>query len=855
MKSVMYRLLTMLCAFVLCFACVNTAFASSGSGGDEAEEADLVGSSLYDITTALTGFVNNVVGVNNNANQANNDQADARDHKLTEMANITTGMGGALIGYGDTDKDFQPFLSSNDTKAMTVSSYAAYTNLGDGGAAYRYARYGRLLEDLGLDEVGNVAQISVGRTWGGKVLSGMRVVADLIPDGFSIALKVLKMLNPFWLLTGEDAFNEPGSTSQFGELTDPFNPGHKTTPTVTLPAGGQTTNVVVTDDLTEDEANKRLGALESVRSWFTTMYNGFTSIGLFVILPLLFALLIGGILLTRRSPGSKIATYLKRAIFIVIGIPMLATVYSAVLSELEETSLGTKPSSRIIAASFVNFERWVTTGRLELPTGVQLTSKKVSDAEEQGEANGDTWRRVRITAYKINYRLKIYGIPSNSGIGLGSDGEPETTAGMFDDNGEFAAELHSTDSLSEASMKARLNEMLTIYSDGRTYTSGSWNSAVMGWVTANLDDNTLGNTQETQDSSTNKKTFYQMVFDTDQTSDWMNRSVQDNENIWKGSGAGEEAKWAGENWNIFINGTTLGTDSISTNEDITYVGHWIGRGGDATNVRIKRGLSTVSMYNYLATHFDESALRVYSGMKSVSEFGRMQHFSINLVGSGVLRVLFGVNCLICLGVFTILGIVYCGGLVLHNLKHGFSMLMSIPGAMLGAMKSIAQVLVYFISMILELFVTIFLYEVVTTFVVSFSSVVEGIISPKVLSMEATSYSVVGGIFGNLGSGSLATELFGNKMMFAVGLAAVVLGLIFMAYGFMKLCRVFQVAYAYVSLRFWRLMTCREMLPVYDRVVASYPSLYIWKNLELDFGNVLDLITPEVKVPQKGVVQA
>ena len=72
---------------------------------------------------------------------------------------------------------------------------------------------------------------------------------------------------------------------------------------------------------------------------------------------------------------------------------------------------------------------------------------------------------------------------------------------------------------------------------------------------------------------------------------------------------------------------------------------------------------------------------------------------------------------------------------------------------------------------------------------------------------------------------------------------------------MKLCRVFQVAYAYVSLRFWRLMTCREMLPVYDRVVASYPSLYIWKNLELDFGNVLDLITPEVKVPQKGVVQA
>ena len=516
--------------------------------------------------------------------------------------------------------------------------------------------------------------------------------------------------------------------------------------------------------------------------------------------------------------------------------------------------MGTKPSSRIVAASFVNFERWVTTSRLELPSGVNLTSKKVSDAEEQGEANGDTWRSVRISAYRINYQLGIYGLPFDSEIGLGSGGAPETSAGMFDEDGQFKDELTAV-GMSQASMKARLNEMLTIYSDGRTYTSGSWNSAVMGWVTANVPDNELGNTQETQDASTNKDTFYQMVFDTDETADWMNRSVQDNENIWTGSGAGEEARWASKPWNIFINGTNLGSGSATSNTDITYVGSWGGLGGDAVRVTLHRGMSTVSMYNYLATHFDESAIRVYSGMKSVSEFGRMQHFSINLVGSGVLRVLFGINCLICLGVFTILGVVYCGGLVLHNLKHGFSMLMSIPGAMLGAMKSIAQVLVYFISMILELFVTIFLYEVITTFVVSFSSVVEGIISPKVLEMEAHSYSVVGGIFGNLGTGSLASQLFSDKMMFTVGLAAVVLSLIFLAYGFMKLCRVFQVAYAYVSLRFWRLMTCREMLPVYDRVVASYPSLYIWKNVELDFGNVLDLITPEVNVPQKGVVQA
>ena len=886
MKVGIKRLIAVFLAMVLCWMQLGSAFASSTSG-TQAEEGTNVGSSLYDVTTALTAFANNVLGVNNNANQANDDQDDDRPHKLTELANGLTqnGCAGAIVGYGDADKGFQPFLSSNDTKAMTVSSYSAYMNIGDNGKAYSYVRYGRLLQDLGLDEIGNVAQISVGRTWGGKALAGMRVVSDIVPDGFKLALQLLNLLNPFWLLTGEGKYNSQGQGSAImpGTIHDPWT-REETTPDPIKderPTNVKVDESVNTEVFGEGQAGvtaaetamaKRDSALDSVRTFFTNLYNGFTSIGITVILPLLLALLIAGILLTRNGNNSpsatpKIVLFLKRAVFIVIGVPLLATLYSAVLSGLTTETLGTKPSSRIIAASFVDFESWVTSSRLALPDSVTLVSKKVSDSEEQGEASGATWRAVRVTAYDINYHTGLYGLPAESGISLTSFGD--NNAGMFNEtaaedgsmmlDGTYTTELTAT-GLTEAEMRGRLNALLTVYSSGRTYTSGSWNSAVMGWAAKELSDEEMGNLQNTDESSTNKFSFYQMLFDTDEVGDWMKRNVDGNENVFIGHKGDQEVLWADQPWNIFDNGGSIGDNAI-TNIDIEYRGDWgygWRNGVDPTQVK---GLSTVSMYNFLATNFDTSAIRVYSGVKSVSEFGRMQHFSVSLVGSGVLKVLFWISCFVCLGIFVVLGVAYCGGMVIHNVKHGFSLLMSIPGAMLGVMKSIAQVLVYFVSMILELFVTIFLYDIITTFVITFSSLIEGALSPKLTEMAGTTtpapggFSIIGGLFGNAGMGTFAERFYDDKTMFIVGLIGVLIGLFVITYGALKLCRAFQVAWAYASIRFWRLMTCSAMLPTFDRVVASYPSLYVWDNVRADFGSLFDILTPEINVSGKEVVQA
>src|SRR5699024_10943037 len=121
----------------------------------------------------------------------------------------------------------------------------------------------------------------------------------------------------------------------------------------------------------------------------------------------------------------------------------------------------------------------------------------------------------------------------------------------------------------------RLNSLLDMYSSGAFYTASAWESNINSSLTANFQDD-LGSTQSTDPASSNKKTIYQMYFDTDEVDDWMNRSVENNGEIFDdkrdGTDGPEEAKWANMEWNIFSNGTDIGVTSLPTvaDADITY---------------------------------------------------------------------------------------------------------------------------------------------------------------------------------------------------------------------------------------------------------------------------------------------
>ena len=851
----------------------------------EATTEENVGTSLYSVTTALTAFANNVVGANTNDKHAD-DSDETKNHRLWELSNnVTTGRvhvgdAGAIIGYGDKTKGFISYISANETRSVTTSSYGAYVNVGDDGRSYAYARYGRLLNELGIDQTGNPSSAPAGRTIGGRIVQGAHLVSSFVPTLFDVVIDIMRLLNPFRFLVNDAPVSGAITSWDVGS-----GPDH----TISNPFGGPGgsveigTGVVTADQMDGVDQFNGPGipaALDAVSQKITEIYVLLRQIGLIIIIPMMLTLLIAAILLTARAGHAnnnwgRIKVFLIRLVFICIGIPMLGVLYTATLDEVQSIVLTQAPSSRIIAASFVDFENWVKTSRLDPPSGgsFELKSEGISESESQGRASADSWRTVRETIYQINHATGLYELDGNSGLGITVGGDKiDTNAGMWDTDGKFTQ--FGTNAANRKVIFTRLNSLLDMYSSGAFYTASAWESNINSSLTANFQDD-LGSTQSTDPASSNKKTIYQMYFDTDEVDDWMNRSVENNGEIFDDVADGvtegpEEAKWAHMKWNIFCNGTDIGVtplpgDDPSVDEngkgmakvDITYKSS-IGAWGDAINPAGEGALSTVSMYNYLASAFNESNISVYSAANTTSEYTRVQHYSANLAGSGFMGTLFLVNCIVCLGVFVVIGLFYCLGMLLHNLKTGLALIMSIPGAMLGVLKSIIQVVVYVIKMIIELFGTIFLYQFVGDLVIIFASAVEAPVVENAANIEAA--AVAGGVLASGSGSSLLLALAESKPLFLLSLAAVVVGLLMLGFTMVKLVRPVLVVWSYAWMKVMRRLTLPEFLPVFDAWAANRKSLYIWDELAEDMVEAKDVcvdVLHEAELPaisEGGVVK-
>ena len=851
----------------------------------EATTEENVGTSLYSVTTALTAFANNVVGANTNDKHAD-DSDVTKNHRLWELSNnVTTGRvhvgdAGAIIGYGDKTKGFISYISANETRSVTTSSYGAYLNVGDNGKSYAYARYGRLLNELGIDQTGNPSSTPAGRTIGGRIVQGAHLVSSFVPTLFDVVIDIMRLLNPFRFLVNDAAVSGAITSWDVGS-----GPDH----TISDAFGGPGGSVEIgTGEVTADQMDGVdqfngpgiPAALDVVSQKITEIYVLLRQIGLIIIIPMMLTLLIAAILLTARAGHAnnnwgRIKVFLIRLVFICIGIPMLGVLYTATLDNVQSIVLTQAPSSRIIAASFVDFENWVKTSRLDPPgqpvdesgggstgsSSFELKSEGISESESQGRASSDSWRTVRETIYQINHATGLYALDGDSGLGISVGGDDiDTNAGMWDTDGKFTQ--FGSDSENRKVIFTRLNSLLDMYSSGAFYTASAWESNINSSLTANFQGD-LGSTQSTDPASSNKKTIYQMYFDTDEVDDWMNRSVENNGEIFDdkvdGTDGPEEAKWANMKWNIFSNGTNIGVDSLPTDatSDIIYKSS-IGAWGDAINPAGKGALSTVSMYNYLASAFNESNISVYSAANTTSEYTRVQHYSANLAGSGFMGTLFLVNCIVCLGVFVIIGLFYCLGMLLHNLKTGLALIMSIPGAMLGVLKSIIQVVVYVIKMIIELFGTIFLYQFVGDLVIIFASAVEAPVVENAANIEAA--AVAGGVLASGSSSSLLLALAESKPLFLLSLVAVVVGLLMLGFTMVKLVRPVLVVWSYAWMKVMRLLTLPEFLPVFDAWAANRKSLYVWDELAEDMVEAKDVcvdVLHEAELPaisEGGVVK-
>ncbi|MDQ9842438.1 hypothetical protein RFY10_20150, partial [Acinetobacter baumannii] len=73
---------------------------------------------------------------------------------------------------------------------------------------------------------------------------------------------------------------------------------------------------------------------------------------------------------------------------------------------------------------------------------------------------------------------------------------------------------------------------------------------------------------------------------------------------------------------------------------------------------------------------------VYSNDKSISENSRQQHYAVNIIGSGGLGIAYSLNMIALLAILVIIAFVFSMSMVIRNVKQGFSMLGSVPFALL-----------------------------------------------------------------------------------------------------------------------------------------------------------------------------
>lgn len=814
------------CMFVLSVPS-QPVYASSPSGASESEG---IYTSMYDVSTALTAYANNVVGSNTN------DKHD--DHKLKEMDDKKPGIAGAYVGYGDSDKGFYGYIASNTAKAVTSSSYDAWLNVGDNGSTYAYTRYGHLLSDLGLDETGDATGSSMMRSTFGLFMQGTHSVAGFVPTIFEFSLKILRTLNPFRFLIKDDTTTY--KESEYGGSANGLFDNGATSTDGSVESGAGAVDKAITDNATGENAadvTASAGALEPVVKVMTTIYSGTRAIGFLSIIPLLLVLLLWSMLMKRDMSGLK--AFVIKFAFIATGVPLCAALYTGVLDQTL-TAVQTNPAaSRLVACTFVDFQSWVQSSRLDLPSGVTLKSVGKSNSSGDsttaaGAASAETLRSLRDITFRINNAVYQFNGLSTSGIGVGNTDQKEAAnfnPGMWDNNGNLK------DNGSDSTVEKQVNGLLQRYRSGDFYQASAWETSVNGALNK-YHASELGATPSTSNANTNDGKVYQMYDETDEATDWMNRTVADNKKIFKGQ------KW--NNFNIFSNGALKSDSTASTKVDstITYnsglgSNNWT---GDMADPAVKGGLSSISMYNYLSSSFDDASISVYSAQKSTSEYTKKAHYAVNLIGSGALRVAYALNCVACLFAFALIGVMYGLGMVISNLKRGISMLMQIPFAMMGAVRGIIQVVMYVFTMCIELLFTVYVYQFVCEFIVIFASVIETPISNLVKQADGMTESVIfGGRFSFLTNFVSPETLYNNRYLFVLGVFGLMAAVVLFTGHVLVKSNAYLSAYEYAVCKWYRLITCKEMLPVFDKWMARRKSLYVWDGVS----EINDLVSETV----------
>lgn len=661
------------------------------------EPPEAIDVSLYSVSCSLTSYMNTILGV------AGNDTHE--DHKLKE-AGTEAGDAGAFLGFGDSDYDFHSFITGQFSKTSSVVDYGSLlsTEPGDTDNMYCYARYGKLLSDMGLDQT-STELVGIGpRAIPGVMAMLFYVLSSGLNLGFSQMLSILKLLNPFQFFANTDLI----TASLRSEMSD-------------------------------GSAFSVSGVGASLVSYIGSLYNSLQDMGVLVILPLMLCIIIVSLLFNYKrgvdtGAGKKVYTFFIRAIFICAGIPLLGCVYTACLNNVcEIVSTSDCASTQMVASTFVNFGEWAKQFRLSPKAGnTNIESFVLEDST--GVASESSYKNLRHTAYQINKSTKVVNKIDMSGLGLDSlkdvnswnknvmnlnegtswDGSWETVTKKFE---------------SDTSAMKQATGLIIPWLKGTFYHSSDFESDTMSVFSDKHGEELTSNGEslvgrrpglDESDPPDNSETLYELFENTSTPGAWNGRTADENTDIFKDTG---DYKW--HKFNIFANGSLKAVkhgDKIEYKDPDAQQCNETGTGSCLSAVM---GLSTVSMYNYLSTDFQNDQIVIYSQAKAASSHTSKSHFAVNMIGSGIWNTMYYLNMVVVMLVISVIGIYYMCGMVWNNVKQTFTLLAAIPGAMLGILRSIVNIIVIVVTMMAEILGTVILYEVLSDLIGVFATLLDG----------------------------------------------------------------------------------------------------------------------------------
>lgn len=554
---------------------------------------------------------------------------------------VTPGNAGGLVGF--LDEDYSDGFFGATVSYLSSSSQAhSYGSYSENQSIQAYAVYGRMLSELGLDSTAykSLDIAAIGRAITGFFMLCAFWLAVAVDAIFSGLVSILQFFNPFSFF---------GKVATAGFVQDAFG---------SVGAGG---------------------ALSGLVTFVSKIYDVFYDIGWTITIPFLFLYFMFFFVFSKVSgsgsqsetPRRKFRKLVTRTAFLVIGIPLLGTLYTATLNSITATKVensyttnglpatktGGSPIENgiinVIASTFVDFETWARNTHLDLPPGRTLTME-VTSKTPSGVLSRDT--------EQIDIRELVREI---NGDAIGA---------------------------SKMTVPTMSNVIMRYMSSGMYYSSD------------------FETEQKRAAGRANSKSFYQSL-----------KTMTDIKNYYDKT--------------LFTSPVVEGSDNGSSSDvrSITMTGglkctvnggkfSFTGNGGTFTlplfghNLSIDmsgaKGLSTLAMYNYLTTSFDETSFVVYSSRKATGDFFVKTHRSVNIAGTGIFSVFNYLNALTMLIVTITVGTAYGFAMFFNTLRRGFRIIASMPFTMMGSLKAMAQFTTYSFMLIIEILGTVFTYFLV-----------------------------------------------------------------------------------------------------------------------------------------------